>query len=69
MRDRKGAFRILAEIPDSKRPIGRPRRRMQDNIKTDLHEVGWEAMDWIALAQDRDMWRASVNAIMNYRVP
>jgi hypothetical protein len=69
MRDRKGALRILAEKPDSKRPIGRPRGRLQDNIKTDLHEVGLGSMDWIALAQDRNMWRAFVNAIMNYRIP
>jgi hypothetical protein len=49
--------------------IGRPRRRWEDNIKMDLREVGWGGMDWISLAQDRDRWRALVNAVMNLRVP
>jgi hypothetical protein len=52
-----------------KRPLGRPRRRWVDNIKMDLREIGWEGMDWIDLAQDRDQWRALVNAVMNLRVP
>jgi hypothetical protein len=52
-----------------KRPLGRPRRRWEDNIKIDLQEVGWVGMDWIDLAQDRDRWRALVNAVMNLRVP
>jgi hypothetical protein len=51
-----------------KRPLGRPRRRWEDNIKTDLLEVGCEGMDWIDLAQDRDRWRALVTAAMNLRV-
>jgi hypothetical protein len=51
------------------RPLGRPRRRWVDNIKMDLREIGWDGMDWIYLAQDRDQWRALVNAIMNLRVP
>jgi len=55
--------------PEGKRPLGRPRRRWQDNIKTDIQEVGCEVMDWIELAQDRDMWWALVNAVMNHRVP
>jgi hypothetical protein len=54
--------------PKGKRPLGRPRRRWEDNIKMDLQEVGWEGMDWIELADDRDRWRTLVNAVMNLRV-
>jgi hypothetical protein len=52
-----------------KRPLGRPRRRWVDNIKMDLLEIGWGVVDWIGLAQDRNKWRALVNAVMNLRVP
>jgi hypothetical protein len=52
-----------------KRPLGRPRRRWLDNIKIDLTETGWDGMDWIDLAQDRDHWRAFVNTVMNLLVP
>jgi len=52
-----------------KRPLGRPRRRWVDNIKMDLREVGCGCMDWIEVAEDRDRWRALVNAVMNLRVP
>jgi len=55
--------------PEGKRSLVRPRRRWEDNIKMDLQEVGCEGMDWIDLAQDRDRWRALVNAVMNFRVP
>jgi hypothetical protein len=54
---------------EGKRPLGRPRRRWEDNIKMDLRETGWRGMDWIDLAQDRDQWRALVNTVMNVRVP
>ena len=55
--------------PEVKRPLGIPRRRWEDNIKMDVKEDGCEGMDWIQLAQDRDRWRALVNAVMNLRVP
>jgi hypothetical protein len=62
-------YRILVGQPEGKRPLGRPRRRWVYNIKMDLREIGWEGMDWIELAQDRDHWRALVNTVMNLRVP
>ena len=55
--------------PEGNRPLGRPKRRREDNIKIDLQEVGRWGMDWIDVAQDSDMWRALVNAVMNLRVP
>ena len=55
--------------PERKKPLGKPRRRWEDNIKMDLQEVGCGVMDWIGLAQDRDRWRALVNGVMNFRVP
>jgi hypothetical protein len=55
--------------PGGKRPLGRPRRRLVDNINIDLTEIGWDGMDWIDLAQDRDQWSALVNTVMNPRVP
>ena len=68
MYERRGVYRILVGKLEGKRPLGRPRRRWEDNIKMDLQEVGCECMDWINLAQDRDRWRALVNAVMNLRV-
>ena len=60
--------RVLVGKPERKRPLGRPRRRWEDNIKMDLQEVG-EVGDWMELAQDRDRWRELVNTVMNFRVP
>ena len=67
--ERRGVYRVLVGKPKGKRPFGRPRLRWEDNIKMDLQEVGYGSMDWIELAQDRDRWRALVNAVMNLRVP
>jgi hypothetical protein len=61
-------FYKLVENPEEKRPLGRPRRRRVDNIKMDVREIGWDGMDWIDLAQDRDQWRVLVNAVMNLPV-
>ena len=64
-----GVYRVLVGKPEGKRPLGRPVRRWEDNIKMYLEEVGCGSMDWIELAEDRDRWRAFVNAVMNLRVP
>ena len=62
-------YRVLVGKPEGKRPLGRPRCRWEDNITMDLQEVGCGVMHWIELTQDRDRWRALVNAVMNLRVP
>jgi len=67
--ERRGVYRALVWKPEGKRQLGRSRRRWEDNIKMDLHEVGSGGVDWIKLAQDMDKWRALVNAVMNPRVP
>ena len=62
-------YRVLVGKPEEKKSLGRPRRRWEDNIKMDLQEIGCGVMDWIELAEDRDRWRALVNAVMNLQVP
>jgi hypothetical protein len=69
MVERRGAYRALVGKPEGRIPIGRPRRRWEDNAKMDLRKVGWRGTDWIKLAQDRDRWRALVYTVMNLRVP
>ncbi|KAJ4429379.1 hypothetical protein ANN_21536 [Periplaneta americana] len=68
MGESRNAYRVLVGRPAGKRPLGRPRRRCEDNIKMDLREVGYDGRDWINLAQDRDRWRAYVRAAINLRV-
>jgi hypothetical protein len=63
------AYNILVGRPEGKRPLGRPRRRWEDNMKMDLREIGFGDVEWIYLAQDRDMWRAIVNTVLNLQVP
>jgi hypothetical protein len=67
--ENRNAYRLLVEMPEGKRPLGRQRRRWVDNIKMDLGEIGWNGVDWISLAQDRDRWRALVKVVVNLQVP
>jgi hypothetical protein len=69
MGEKRNAYTLLVGQPEGKRPLGRARRRLVDNIKIDLGEVGWGDVDWIGLAQDRNRWRALVNLVLNLRVP
>jgi transposase len=69
MGEGRGVYRVLVVRPEGKRPLGRPRRRGEDNIKMDLREIGIDGANWIQLAQDRVQWRACVNTVMNLRVP
>jgi hypothetical protein len=68
MGEKRNAYRLFVGKPDGRRPLRRPRRTWLDNIRMDLVEVGWGDVDWIGLAQDRDRWRALVNAVLNLRV-
>ena len=65
----RGVHRVLVGKPEGKKPLGRPSRRWEDNIKMDLQEVGGGCGDWMELAQDRDRWWALVNTVMKFRVP
>jgi hypothetical protein len=62
----RGVHRVLVGKPEEKRPLGRPRRRWEDNIKMDIQEVGGSRGDWMELAQDRDRWRAVVGTVRNF---
>jgi hypothetical protein len=65
----KNAYGVLTGKPEGKIPLGRPRRKWEDNTKMDLTEIVWGGMDWIHLAEDSDQWRALVNRVMNLRTP
>jgi len=65
----RGVYRVLVGKLEGRRPLGRPRRRWEDNIRMDLREVRCGSVDWMELAQDRGRWRALVSAVMNLRVP
>ena len=69
MKEMRGVHKVLVRKPEGKRPLGRPRRRWEDNIKMYLEKVGRGYGDWMGLAQDRDRWRALVSTVMNFRVP
>jgi hypothetical protein len=68
MGEGRGVYRVLVGKPEGKRPLGRPRRRWEVNVKIDFQEVGCEGMAWTELSEDRNKWRALVNAVMNLRV-
>jgi hypothetical protein len=69
MGEERGMHRVLVGKPEGKRPLGRPRRRLEDNIKMDFQEVGGGRGDWMELAKDRNRWRALVSTVKNFRVP
>jgi hypothetical protein len=66
---KRNTYRILVGKPEGKRPLGRPRRRLVENITMDLREIGWDGVDWIDMTQGKDQWRALVNTVLNIRVP
>jgi transposase len=65
----RGVYRVLVGRPEGKRPLGRPRRKRENNIKMDLRDIGIDGANWVRLPQDRAQWRACVNTVMNLRVP
>ena len=69
MEEGRSAFKILIDKPSGKKPLGRPRRRWEDNIRMEFEEIGMNAGNWVDSAQDRNYWRAFVNAALNLRVP
>ena len=69
MEEGRGVHKVLVGKPEGKSPLGRPRRRWEENIKMDLQEVGRSCRDWMELAEDRYRWRALVSTVMNFRVP
>jgi hypothetical protein len=69
MGEKINVCRKLVGKPEGKRPLGRPRRRFLDIIKMDLREIGWDGVDWMNMAQDRDQWMALVNTVLSLRVP
>jgi hypothetical protein len=69
MGERRGVYRVLVERPEGKRPLRRPMRRLEDNIKMDLKEIGIDRANWIRLSQNRVQWHDFVNTVVNLRVP
>jgi hypothetical protein len=69
MGEGRGVYRVLVGRPEGKIPLGRPKRRWDDNIKLDLREIGIDGVNWIQMAQDRVYWRAFANTVMNLRIP
>jgi hypothetical protein len=68
MEEKRNAYRILVGKPEGKRSLGRPRCRWVDNIKMDRREIGWDGMDWVYVAQDRNQCKALVNTVMNHKM-
>ena len=69
IRDRRIAQSVFEGKPEGKRPLERPRRRLEVNTEIDYKEIGWENVDWIYLSQGREKWRAVLNAVINFRAP
>jgi hypothetical protein len=67
--EKRNAYRILVRKPEGKRSLRRPKRKWVGNIKIDFREIGWDGVDWIDMAQDKDQWRALLNTVLNLRAP